>query len=88
MPPDIAAAYDRGESVTFVRSRGRWELYKVLEPPVNLSDEVRGLLLLFEMGELPERINKRLTELFRDDPADIYERLEAAVAYLRTKAKA
>jgi hypothetical protein len=85
MPPDIQAAYDRGESVTFVKARGRWELYKVLEPPKDLSDEVRGLLLLFEMGELPEQVQRRLAQLFTENPTDISERLERAALFMREK---
>lgn len=86
MPPDIQEAYDRGESVTFVKARGRWELYKVLEPPKNLSAEVRGLLLLYEMGKLPPRVQQRLDELFRGNPTDIYERLERAALFIEKEA--
>ncbi len=86
MPPDIQAAYDRGESVTFVKARGRWELYEALEPPTDLSAGALGLLTLYEAGELPQRVHRRLTELFTEQPKDIYERLEKAALFIEEQA--
>lgn len=86
MPPNIQEAYDRGESVTFVKARGRWELYKVLEPPKDLSAGALGLLTLYELGELPQRVHRRLTELFTEQPKDIYERLEKAALFIEEQA--
>ena len=82
MPPEIEAAYDRGESVIFVKTRGCWELYNALQPPVYLSDEALNLLHRYDLGELPEWVHERLTELFAENPADIKERLEKAAHFL------
>ena len=87
MPPDIQAAYDRGESVTFSKLRGRWEVYKVLQPPVDLSDEARNLLLLYELGLLSPRVHEQLTELFTENPKDIDERLEKAGHFVNQQAE-
>lgn len=83
MPPKIEAAYERGESITFVRSRGCWELYEAPEPPVVLSDEVCSLLLRYDRGELPEQVYNRLTTLFHDNPPDIQERLSRAALFVK-----
>ena len=87
MPPDIQAAYDRGESVIFSKERGRWELYKVLEPPVDLSDEALDLMDMYHQGELPEQVHEQLTELFTENPADIEERLETAALFVKQQTK-
>ena len=51
-----------------------------------MKDAVVELLLRHELGDFPPRVRERLDELFRDNPADVVERLERAAAYLGLKA--
>ena len=83
MPPDIQAAYNRDESVTFSKERGQWELYKLLEPPIVLSDEALELMDKYHLGKLPEPVYNRLTELFTENPQDIEARLETAAHFVK-----
>jgi hypothetical protein len=86
MPPEIQAAYDQGATVTFVKVLQRWEVYRPLEPPQDLSEDALNLMHNFELGLLPPRVQKRLAELFAANPPDIFERLEKAAAYEKAKA--
>lgn len=70
------------------RRTAREELARVLQPAASGEDPVSPpvceLLARFELGQYRRRpaVHRRLVDIFRADPPDALERLEAAAAHL------